>query len=66
MEHSNKVSSDRISVKYFKVPTKSKQQFAKDCAVSSINGLTQWFPVCTPRIPRDPRPVPKGSVDTFP
>ena len=28
-------------------------------------GLTQWFPKCAPWNPRDPRPVPRGSVNTF-
>jgi len=27
--------------------------------------LEQWFPKCATQIPRDPRPVPRGSVDTF-
>jgi hypothetical protein len=27
--------------------------------------LEQWFPKCAPQIPRDPRPVPRGSVGTF-
>ena len=25
----------------------------------------QWFPNCTPWVPRNPSPVPRGSVDTF-
>lgn len=29
------------------------------------NYLEPWFPKCALRIPRDPRPVPWGSVDTF-
>jgi hypothetical protein len=27
--------------------------------------LTQWSPKCVPRIPRNPRRVPRGSVNTF-
>ena len=30
-----------------------------------IYTVGQWFTKCAPRIPMDPRPVPKGSVDTF-
>jgi hypothetical protein len=33
---------------------------------SFINSkLKQWLPQCAPRILRDPRPVPRGSVETF-
>jgi len=27
--------------------------------------IDEWFPKCASRIPRDPRPVPRGSVNTF-
>jgi hypothetical protein len=27
--------------------------------------LSRWFPKCGPRVPRDPRPLPRGSVDKF-
>jgi hypothetical protein len=27
--------------------------------------VSQWFLNCAPWIPRDPRPVPRGSLDTF-
>ena len=27
--------------------------------------IVQWFPKCAPRIPKGPRPVPRGSLDTF-
>jgi len=27
--------------------------------------LKQWFPKCVPRIPEDPRKVPRGFMDTF-
>jgi hypothetical protein len=30
-----------------------------------IYTVGQWFIKCAPRIPMDPRPVPRGSVDTF-
>jgi len=28
--------------------------------------VNQWFPKCGPRIPRDPRPLPRRLVETFP
>ena len=30
-----------------------------------VNCLYKQFPRCAPRIPRCPRPVPRGSVDAF-
>jgi len=33
--------------------------------LEGINILRQWFSNCAPRIPRDPRPVPRGSVRAF-
>ena len=53
--------------------TRSIRQFplhfpsrASPCAITFQQGSTdQWFPKCALRNPRDPRPVPRGSVDTF-
>jgi hypothetical protein len=41
MEHMDRVSSDKIPEKYFKVPKKGKKQFVRYSAVTDKNGLTQ-------------------------
>jgi len=33
--------------------------------IKFVYGLGRWFPNCAPCIPRDPRPAPRRSVDTF-
>ena len=41
---------------------------AHECSTTGENkhiSLIQWFPKCAMQIPRDPRPVPRGSVDIF-
>ena len=27
--------------------------------------ISQWFPKCAPRVPRGPRPVPRGSIGIY-
>jgi hypothetical protein len=30
-----------------------------------LDTVDQWFPKCAQRIPRDPQPVPRGSMGPF-
>jgi len=34
-------------------------------SLDHLCNLNQWFPKCSPHVPRDPRRVPRGSVDTL-
>jgi hypothetical protein len=39
---------------------------ASTCRMTDLRIIWgQWFPNCAPRITRDPRPVTRGSMDTF-
>jgi len=59
------------SIIYDHSKNKTRRKYLKVTLVTLVRhddqncDLDQWFPNFAERIPRDPRPVTKGSVDTF-
>jgi hypothetical protein len=53
-------------ISLFSLPSISDRPFIP-CSPAFVltDFIEQSFPKCAPRIPRVPRPVPRGSVDTF-